>query len=600
MDQCFHFRLNLIDVIDRLAYECSIDPETVNYCKTRLKNEGLKFLTVTLPKLSKAIIVSLEEGFFIRPSSFAWKGNLLRHFEILSNIFDKQGVILANCDALAIMQVRQFCEYFYKLVLEFDEAALLEAENKFLAHDKTVPSVGEYDIRFCDQLRKDFESHYRYISSAHVHEILRATPPRSGSGSYSGVRPSEYGSAWFTRRVYDVGSPRKWRQFAYSRRETLYSPCPSWADELDVSEVLFVPKDSRGPRTIVREPFLSLGYQMSYFDFLSKNLEYYSRHRINFQDQSRNQRLACASSVTREYATLDLKDASDSVSYAIIRHIFRYSNGLLSFVLNRTDTTQLPSGKRVTLRKLSGMGSGLTFPTMALLIHLAITRAIVDNTGLSYNFVRGVVYVYGDDIIVPRKYYQLAVSALTRVGLHVNLDKSFHKGLFRESCGGDYYNGQDVSFVRCKLPNSEKFYSNGVLHVKGSSSLLEMDAHAAELVKHGICQLSDYYYSLIERKVGPLPTKTGDVPFIARYSRNMPASYFGSCTLYKKIKCIQIVPRTYVVLDREEYFLSARLRDSKPLSWKDTILNTSRDHSRLSIPRKIGYRCVSVNPLTLT
>jgi len=340
---------------------------------------------------------------------------------------------------------------------------------------------------------------------------------------------------------------------------------------------------------------------MAYFDFLSKSLERATRHRINFQDQTVNQKLAESSSISKGYSTLDLKDASDSTSGAVVDHIVRYSPGLRAFISRRTRVVILPSGKKIKLRKLSGMGSGLTFPTMALLIHLAIVRYIVNMTGFSYKLVSSHVYVYGDDIVVPTDWYDYAVEALSKASFQVNLKKSFRKGFFRESCGADYYYGQDVSFVRLKLSATrKKKFHRGILFLKSQEALHELDVHAAELMKHGINQVAEYYYQLIEKIVGRLPIKTGDVPFIARYSFVMPESYFTSPTLYEKIKCVQVVPRTYEVHDRETFFLSARLRDSKPATWEDLFSESCRDHHRISIPRKTRYKYSTVNPLTLT
>jgi hypothetical protein len=66
----------------------------------------------------------------------------------------------------------------------------------------------------------------------------------------------------------------------------------------------------------------------------------------------------------------------------------------------------------------------------------------------------GKVRVYGDDIIIPVDYVRTVVPMLETFGFRVNRDKSFWTGKFRESCGRDYYDGDDVSIVkvRQKIP----------------------------------------------------------------------------------------------------------------------------------------------------
>jgi len=55
------------------------------------------------------------------------------------------------------------------------------------------------------------------------------------------------------------------------------------------------------------------------------------------------------------------------------------------------------------------------------------------------------VRVFGDDIIVPNDVYPVLTSLLAECQLKVNTSKSFHSGKFRESCGMDAYDGEDVT-----------------------------------------------------------------------------------------------------------------------------------------------------------
>jgi hypothetical protein len=63
---------------------------------------------------------------------------------------------------------------------------------------------------------------------------------------------------------------------------------------------------------------------------------------------------------------------------------------------------------------------------------------------------RGRVRVYGDDIIVPTDKVNSVLAALELFGFKVNVHKSFWTGRFRESCGGDFYEGTDVTPVKLR------------------------------------------------------------------------------------------------------------------------------------------------------
>jgi hypothetical protein len=85
------------------------------------------------------------------------------------------------------------------------------------------------------------------------------------------------------------------------------------------------------------------------------------------------------------------------------------------------------------------------------LIFLGIQRSL--NRSLSR---RGVfsfsdsVRVFGDDLIVPTDHVLSVIRTLEHFGASVGADKSFWTGRFRESCGKEYFNGADVSIVRCR------------------------------------------------------------------------------------------------------------------------------------------------------
>jgi len=98
--------------------------------------------------------------------------------------------------------------------------------------------------------------------------------------------------------------------------------------------------------------------------------------------------------------------------------------------------------KWVYLEKFSSMGNGFTFELETLLF-LALSMATMESLGLENQPGRD-LHVYGDDIIVPTECAANVKAVLRYFGMAINETKSFVEGPFRESCGGDFFEGVDV------------------------------------------------------------------------------------------------------------------------------------------------------------
>jgi hypothetical protein len=521
------FTIKITCVVKQLAADVGLDSITVDYVIRRAKFEGLAFLTVTLPKLSKSVVSALETGVFERPSDFAWKGKSLRYFRsFLDRIFDSKGALLTDPCPLAIAQLRQFCEYFYKLANAATDKQKVANEQNYLRIEEDCSSSFWGDP-FVDAVRKNIETHYN-LSGSSVVDVFQHTRPRFGPGAFFGSEKAD-NFAEYKLMPSDIIGTARLDQAPFSGYFRSY---PSSKEKINLvqegrtSAVLFVPKDSRGPRTISKEPLHLLKGQMSFFGWMSSLLERSTRFRINFLDQRKNRDLALQGSIDRRWSTLDLKDASDRVSLALCRVLFQNIPSVRYFITHfRSTHTQLPSGREIRLKKLSGMGSGITFPILALTVHASICTSIVRSTSLEYNYVSRNVYVYGDDVIVPNNWYNAAVSGLNQVGLRVNLTKSFTKGFFRESCGGDYFRGQNVTPVRLRLAGvglgTPDLYRSGEIRfgkkVK-DRAFLQLERHCRELWTNGLTNLSRYYYGVLEKVFGPLPMVSGNSAVLGIYN----------------------------------------------------------------------------------
>lgn len=218
------------------------------------------------------------------------------------------------------------------------------------------------------------------------------------------------------------------------------------------NRLLFVPKDSRGPRSIATEPkelmFIQQGLGRRMMKFIERHP--LTRGHVNFSSQEINQNLALEASATKGWATIDLKDASDRVSCQLVKLLFpnRITTCLMAL---RSTAVELPDGSSLPLLKYASMGNALCFPVEALVFWAVAVASIRENTGCDDRALQS-VYVYGDDLIVDDAYYGLVVEALTRVGLKVNAHKSFHgDDPFRESCGVEAFNGHDVTPFRVRV-----------------------------------------------------------------------------------------------------------------------------------------------------
>lgn len=218
------------------------------------------------------------------------------------------------------------------------------------------------------------------------------------------------------------------------------------------SRTNFVPKSYSSYRTVSSEPATLMWYQEGINDGLNWYIQQ-GRHplsrRFRREDQVPNRLLAQEGSMllNESYATIDLSHASDSISLELFKAWFIDSAIYPLAFLVRSDRTLLPTGEVIPLRKWAPMGTALTF-TIEVIVFAAITETAIRKCGGNPDQSR--YRVYGDDIVVERQYYDAVVSELILNGFTPNEEKSF-KGMgplrFRESCGGFYLNGYDVTPV---------------------------------------------------------------------------------------------------------------------------------------------------------
>ncbi len=256
-----------------------------------------------------------------------------------------------------------------------------------------------------------------------------------------------------------------------------------------------VPKDSSSHRACGKEPSLNVFYQLG----LGRALR--TRLRDSGIDLDSNQnvhkQVACASSKTGEFCTIDLSSASDCVSTALVELLMppKWARALFDL---RSPTTEMPDGKTVVLEKFSSMGNGYTFELETVLF-LGIVLSCVPQSKAGKD-----VLVYGDDIICRSEYGRLAISALKWFGFTPNLKKTFLEGNFRESCGGDFFAGLAVRghYVK-KVPNEPQDYislANGIRRLAHQSGMAD---YRRRLLRRAWFKTLDCVPTQVRRCKGP-------------------------------------------------------------------------------------------------
>lgn len=211
---------------------------------------------------------------------------------------------------------------------------------------------------------------------------------------------------------------------------------------IDYNLLSFVPKNAKTDRSIAIEPVLNTYVQKGVDELLRKHLQ---RAGYDLTDQTRNQRYARIGSWDGKFSTFDLKSASDSISIALAKLMLPY--GWYRLLDDVRSPMYEYEGVQKRYQKFTSMGNGFCFPLQTLLF-AAATRAAI--WGSRAEDKRNCVY--GDDIIVTCGAGPLLHSLLSFLGLTVNVEKTYTTGPFRESCGADWYEGQDVRPVYMDYP----------------------------------------------------------------------------------------------------------------------------------------------------
>lgn len=511
--------------------------DDVRTIKNRLDNEGIAFLSKTLPRYFKDILHVLEMDEWSFTNTFSERAFGLTHALCQAGIPNfLKGIlsVVLNDDASDIRRAEclrglyQICAFLYKYEFPVNLELLVERMNASEELDRELPesfaSVDDYGRRVLIYAEQALREVLRDLD-------LQDITPHPGSGAvYPSCSPwekyytphDEKMEDWYDSGEYFLPSPDiRAEGFRLDwEKELVESEVDDFVDQgihdayqfqdnPSLAKLTGVPKDIRGPRMINVENSLRMriqqGQRGALYDFVEKHP--ILRGHVNFTDQTINARLALSSSVDRKFATLDMKDASDRVSLALVRSIWP-TRIVRQLEASRTEVCDIPNvtvrpgvvipGRSFRMRKFAPMGSAVCFPVEALTFWaLSVSALSIKYSRKTLAQVAKSVFVYGDDIIVPSEDATCVRTALELFALKFNADKCFEKGFFRESCGTDAYRGQVVTPIRLKksMPKDESAVENLVSWISLADSLYE----------RGYTRAAWLMVNHVERILGALP-----------------------------------------------------------------------------------------------
>lgn len=515
---------------NEMASRCSTSTtKDINTVLERSKHEGVSFLTITLPTFGKDFQYCLDQGMVVPKAflSFRKSGSCLPSFlrGFTEQVFSSStGVLLDHPSIEAIYAIRQLSLIFSKILLPCTPARESKAMMDYVQCDKEVK---ESDDLLSPSLLRDFDRLssllFRDLFNHLDREIfMEKIVPKHGPGAVAEKLTSngKYQSRYWTERlesVFHVGD------FLYpSARHIGDAYEDDGVDFLEPgselpSRVVSVPKTQKTPRIIAIEPssvqYVQQGILESMMSFIHNS---WLNDFIGTESQLPNQQLAKEGSLTGLLATLDLSEASDRVSLKLVETLMSEHPLSREAVLScRSLRASVPGQGVISLNKFASMGSALCFPFEAMVFFTIILIGIERERGHLFRNRKDVlsflsqVRVYGDDLITPIDSVHSIVDVLELFGARVGRHKSYWNGSFRESCGKEYYDGSDVSYVKVR-----RLFPSHRQHVEETVSLVSLRNQFYEFGCWKVCEWLDDKI----RRLIPFPPVESTSPALGRFS----------------------------------------------------------------------------------
>lgn len=214
------------------------------------------------------------------------------------------------------------------------------------------------------------------------------------------------------------------------------------------TQLMCVPKTAFISRIIGTQPANLLAVQNGVGDYMTNVLKRKLGIDITTA-QVLHRDLAQMASVDFCLSTIDQRKASDNISRTLCSAIL--PRKLFQFLDKISPPTIKLGGMTSTPDMMCPAGNGYIFPFQTILY-----ATLVHSIQMSYG-IRGLVKVYGDDLICAPATAEHVVNIFPLFGLTINVSKSFIHDGPRESCGGDFIHGSNVRGLYVKhIPQSHQ------------------------------------------------------------------------------------------------------------------------------------------------
>jgi len=440
--------------------------------------------------------------------------------DLWSKLYGADGLLCSDPSPAVVRTLRQVLDLAYKLEFEISPAAEANKLQEFLLVDQELPDPDDGPKGLSRNTCLVVEAARVLISRLFENGWLSPTgaafdpsdiTPRHGPGAVADKVKIHEKFKWKT--LYErLDNEYPYEYYMFFNLSHFIESYRAF-DDLPVQRAGFarpqaVPKDARGPRLISCEPLEYQWIQQG----LGRALTYFVEHHpltkgyVNFTDQTINGDLALYASLTQELDTLDMKDASDRVSLWLVRQLFP------KLLLAKLEAARMIGveidGERFVTRKFAPMGSALCFPVESLVFWaLAVATLNLDHPGMFRVPFRPPdrVWVFGDDLVVPRGALGLLKPVFEELSLLFNESKCCTGKYFRESCGVDAFRGVVVTPIQLKHAG------------ESPNQLVAVCEYASAFSRAGLPTTAELLYSWVERSLGRLPSSCEQGKPLHRY-----------------------------------------------------------------------------------
>jgi hypothetical protein len=494
----------------------------------RVEHEGLSFLTITLPTLAEGLQKGLERGRTVPLDypGFRCRGSFPTFLSgLFAQVFDRStGKVLENHESDeisdAIQMIRQLSLAFQKVELDCSPIRVASAFSSYIQ--------AEDDVRLVDStLSAEDYRLFRKVSAKLFGNVFNKLNmeidsfdlfPKHGPGQ---TADKLLGNQKFMMPTWPSRLEKTFPYLEYALPSARYNSYQDHVSFIPPREeipvrVITVPKTLKSPRIIAIEPtamqYMQQAIARRFYDMLPSE----TSGMIGFYDQEVNNFLARSGSIDGRLATIDLSEASDRVSNQLVRNMVMSWPSLQEGLdATRSRKADVPGYGVKRLAKYASMGSALCFPIEAMVFLTCVFIGIqkqhpYHSLGELIKLYRGSVRVFGDDIIVPTDCAASVIAELEHFGARVNRRKTFMNGKFRESCGKEYYDGNDVSITKFRrlLPTSRK----------DVPEVVSLTATRNLLYKQGMWGTARYLDEMLREILAHFPLVGDDSPLLGRHS----------------------------------------------------------------------------------